>query len=131
MKTIITILAALAVMTLVGVIAYRLSSDALAIIIGVILGLAALIPTFVMIGILLRRNQNDETPQPSYQPQPPVIVVSGGYTPPFAQQQQAALPNPAQALIPPPPAQPQRKFRMMGYESTEAVDLNEHEWVSY
>jgi len=132
-KTIIAILAALAMMTLVGVIAYRLSSDALAIIVGVLLGLAALIPTLIMIGILLRRNQPEtEAQHPMYQPQPPVIVVSGGYPGQFAQQpQQPALPDPAQALIPPPPVQPQRRFRMMGYESTEAVDLRENEWDSH
>ena len=132
MKTIITVIAVAAVVTLVGVVSYRLSSDALAIIIGVVLGLAALIPTLVMMAIFLRRGQGDEEPKPMYQPQPPVIVVSGGYGPPMMQQpQQAALPDPSQALIPAPPAQPPRKFRMMGYESTEAVDLQEHEWAAY
>ena len=132
MKTIITVVTAVAVMTLVGVVAYRLSSDALAIIVGVVLGLAALIPTLVMVAILLRRNQDDAEPKPMYQPQPPVVVVSGGYASPMMQQpQQAALPDPTQALIPAPPAQPPRKFRMMGYESTEAVDLQEHEWAAY
>ena len=132
MKTIITIVIAAAVVTLVGVVAYRLSSDALAIIIGVVLGLAALVPTLVMVAILLRRSQMDAEPKPMYQPQPPVVVVSGGYAAPMMQQpQQAALPNPSQALIPAPPAQPPRKFRMMGYESTESVDLQEHEWAAY
>ena len=132
MKTIIAVVSAAAVATLVGVIAYRLSSDALAIIVGVILGLVALIPTLFMVAILLRRNQADEEPRPMYQPQPPVVVVSGGYPTPFAQQpQQAALPDPSQALIPAPPAQPPRKFRMMGYESTEALDMQEHEWAAY
>ncbi len=131
MKTVITIIAVAAVVTLVGVVSYRLSSDALAIIIGVVLGLAALIPTLVMVAIMLRRGQTEEEPKPMYQPQPPVIVVSGGYGPPMMQPQQAALPDPSQALIPAPPAQPPRKFRMMGYESTEAVDLQDHEWAAY
>jgi len=131
MKTIVTVLAAAAVITLVGVLACRLGSCALVIIVGVILGRAALIPTLVMVGILLRRSQSEADTQPTYQPQPPVIVVSGGgYQMPM-QPQQTALPDPTQALIPPPPPQPQRKFRMMGHESTETVDINENEWASY
>jgi len=132
MKTLVAIVLAAAAATLVGVIAYRLSADALAIIVGVILGLAALVPTLVMVAILLRRSQGDDETRPMYQPQPPVIVVSGGYSPPIAQQpQQAALPDPANALIPAPPVQPQRQFRMMGYESTETMDVQEREWASY
>jgi len=132
MKAVITIVITVAVATLVGVVAYRLSSDALAIIIGVVLGLAALVPTLVMVAILLRRSQTETEPKPMYQPQPPVIVVSGGYPSAMMQQpQQAALPDPSQALIPAPPAQPPRKFRMMGYEATESVDLQDHEWAAY
>lgn len=132
MKTFLTIVIAVAVATLVGMVAYRLSSDALAIIVGVVLGLAALVPTLVMVAILLRRGQTDTEPKPMYQPQPPVIVVSGGYPAAMTQQpQQAALPDPSHALIPAPPAQPPRKFRMMGYESTESVDLQDNEWAAY
>jgi uncharacterized SAM-binding protein YcdF (DUF218 family) len=131
MKTVLAIIMAVVVATFVGVVAYRLSSDALAIVVGVVLGLAALIPTLVMVALLLRRNHQEAGPAPMYQPQPPVIVVSGG-TPPIAQQpQQMALPDPSQALIPAPPAQPARKFRMMGYESTETLDGQEQDWSSY
>ncbi|HEY52383.1 MAG TPA: hypothetical protein G4N94_02895 [Caldilineae bacterium] len=132
MKTILTIIIAVAVATLVGAVAYRLSSDALAIIVGVVLGLAALIPTLVMVAILLRRGQTEPEPRPVQQPQPPVIVVSSGFPAQMMQQpQQAALPDPSQALIPAPPAQPPRKFRMMGYEATESVDLQDSEWAAY
>lgn len=131
MKLIIAIILGAAVATFTGVVAYRLSSDALAMIIGVVLGLAALIPTLLLAAVFLRRKQEDEGPKPMYQPQPPVIVVGGGFPSQMLPQQQSGHLDPTQAMIPAPPAQQPRQFRMMGYEETEAVDLNDDEWSSF
>ena len=131
MRLIIAIILGAAVATFTGVVAYRLSSDALAMIIGVILGLAALLPTVLLAAVILRRKQDDEEPRPMYQPQPPVIVVGGGFPSQLLPQQHPGQHDPSQAMIPAPPAERPRQFRMMGYEETEAVDLQDSEWSAF
>ncbi len=133
MKTIIiaTFIAVLAVLS--GVIAYRLSADALAIIIGVVIGVVAIVPSLLMSFLMVRRQQvRDDEQFRAVQPQaqPPVVVVSGGFPAHMLSPQAMPQPQP-QGLIPPrPPAAQQREFRMMGYESTEAVELQQDEWSS-
>ena len=125
-----------AIAAVAGVMTARLSTDALAMIVGVVLGLAALIPTLILTVLMLRRKDDqaeDHMRPPMYhQPQPPVVVVSGGGYPQMMPQMQGAMNGaPAQAMIPAPPAQRQREFRMMGYESTDAIELREDEWAAY
>ena len=131
MRIIIVIILAAAVATFTGVVAYRLSADALALIIGVVLGLAALIPALLLSAILLRSKQQDDEPKPMMQPQSPVIVVGGGYPAHSMPQPQNGTYGAPQPMIPAPPAQQPRQFRMMGYEETEVVELQDDEWSAF
>ncbi len=113
-----------------AVLAWRLSTDALALVAGVLLGLLALIPTVGLAALLLRGRLGggaaDAPAAPAYQP--PVIIVSGGYQPMPAP---PAMPLANQNVLPPPPAAQQRQFRVMGYEPAETVDLRDDEWRAY
>ena len=129
MKTMLIAAFVAFVAVMAGVIAYRLSSDALALVVGVLLGLLALIPTLILALLLLRRSQQPEPAAPMMHPQPPVVVVSGGY-PQMLPQPQTMPYQQSAAMMPPPPPQQSRQFRLMGYESTEALDLNDDEWSS-
>ncbi len=114
---------------LTGVIAYRLSADALAIIVGVLLGLLALIPALIIGVILLRRSQPMPMAAPPPVQTPPVIVVSGGYSP-AALPQQMGMPTgqPQTPMLPAPTYQQPRQFRVMGYESAETMEMNHQDW---
>lgn len=103
--------------TLAAVVAYRLSVDALALMVGVILGMVMLIPTLALAFFLLRkqsREEQAEQSQPRAFGQPPVIVVSGGYPPTMMPTQPTQNAQPA--LMAP---QPQRQFRVFGFEGAE------------
>jgi len=67
--------------TLALVIGRRMSTEAMAVVIGVAVGVAASVPTSLLLVALLRRERaswHPEPPQPTYQqlPQPPVIVLN-------------------------------------------------------
>ena len=123
-----------AIAAVAGVMTAKLSADALAMIVGVVLGLAALIPTLILAMLILRRNgerSKEQMRSPMYhQPQSPVIVVSGGYPQMLPHMQGATNAAMTQAMIPAPLATA-REVRMMGYESTEAIELREDEWAAY
>ena len=117
-----------AVMT--GVIGFRLSTDAISIIVGAILGMMAILPTVAVVAYLLKKNQEamiSTSPQP-YQ-QPPVVVVSGGMLPQYSQPQMQQ-PQSAQAMLPPPTQNLPRKFHLMGYEDADRMEVSDEEWVS-
>lgn len=118
------------VVLLAGVIALRLSADALAMIVGVILGIIALAPTLALAMLMLRRNQQQSEDRAGGQGhQPPVIVVSGGgYAPMLPPGQPANQSGMYAGMIPPPAMQPERDFRMMGAEDTDTVELRDNEW---
>ncbi len=128
--TLIAILVA-ATITLVGVLSFRLSIDALALIAGVLLGIIALVPTLLIGALVLRRVlERQETGQHTARTsaQPPVIVVSGGvpstWLPP-AQQQPASPP----ALM--SQASPQRrKFHVLGFEEDDEIE-QDAPWYNY
>ena len=64
--------------------------------------------------------------------QPPVVVISGGYPAPHFQQPLAAQSAAYSApLLPAPSQPPQRQFRVMGYESADAVNLADDEWSAF
>lgn len=117
MKQTITLLLCVATITLISIVAFRLSVDALALIVGVLLGIIALVPTLVIGGLLMRKTW-ERRPEQQAHPTPPVIVVNGGQ--PYAQTQQ--LPPPSQPALMNSAPQTPRHFRLLGFEEEEEVD---------
>ncbi|NOZ48931.1 MAG: hypothetical protein GXP37_02640 [Chloroflexi bacterium] len=130
MKQALLFIITAAVVTLVGVVSYRLSVDALALIVGVLLGILALVPTLILSGIVLRRTlakkEGAEAQGMRMSQQPPVIVVSGGYPPAMMSPNQMAQP---QNALMPPPSHPQRRFSMLGFESADAMEEDDAGWA--
>lgn len=119
----------LSVVVAVGVVAYRLSTDALALIVGVGLGFLALVPT-VVVALVLGRRRTEPLPPTFPYGQPPVIVVSGGQPvlPTTAETRpgQHALPPPAE-LVPTTP----RRFRVLGLETLENAQPEPDRWTDF
>jgi energy-coupling factor transporter transmembrane protein EcfT len=80
------------VVTLAVVLGTRMSADALAVIVGVILGIVASIPTVFVVVFALTRRQSHLDRLGSASPQPPIVIVNG--TEKAQGQPQAALPSP-------------------------------------
>jgi hypothetical protein len=107
--------------TLAVMIGKRMSADALAIVLGIAVGMLATLPPLVLLlVVLLRRDgKEDKRRQEDARAMPPVIVVQGG-TP-------QALPPGSQAGYWPmaaPGIYPERSFQVVGGE-----DLLEAEWT--
>jgi hypothetical protein len=68
--------------TLAIIFGTRISPDALAVVIGVLLGIAASVPTTLLVVFILTRQQNrlEKSAQPMFQ-QPPVFVINAGDKP--------------------------------------------------
>ena len=115
-----------AIMT--GVIGFRLSTDALSIIVGAVLGMMAILPTIIIVAFLLKKNQEAMTGPPQGMQQPPVVVVSGGMMPPQYFQPQQQPTQPAPGLLPPPSQSAPRKFHLMGYEDADSLEISDDEW---
>jgi hypothetical protein len=127
----------LSIVVLVGVIAYRLSTDALALIVGVGLGFLALVPT-VVVALVLGRRRTEPLPPTLPYGQPPVIVVSSGQpvlpasanpvgpTVTEAWTGQPALPS-SGAMVPSPP----RHFRVLGLEALEGERQEPDRWTDF
>jgi hypothetical protein len=102
--------------TLAIVIGQRMSTDAMAVVIGVVFGVAASIPTSLLVMAATRRSHaaerptNDHWMAERYAP-PPVIVLNSGGLP------QAGWQQAANALAPPSSA-PTRRFRIVGGDGT-------------
>lgn len=65
------------VISLTLVVGWRVSTDALAVIIGVVLGIVASVPTTILLLFILTRQQHKLNQQAYHSPQhPPVIVVN-------------------------------------------------------
>jgi hypothetical protein len=120
-KRVATLLALAFVIALAVVVGTRLSSDAIAVLVGVVAGVAASIPTALILIVVTRRDDADE--EEAYYDErrresPPVIVVAPGSAPQVLPQyvggSQAQLPEGAS----------RRRFRVMGYddEELEAAD---------
>ncbi len=105
------------VAVLAGVVSYRLSTDALALIVGVMLGLLVMVPVLAVLIWVLRgqvRGATDGAYRPSASPPPPVIVVQSP-APPYASSPQAYFvpPAPAETHGPQPPSgQPARTWSL-------------------
>jgi hypothetical protein len=125
------LLAAAFMVTLGVVVGTRLSSDAIAVLVGVIAGVAASIPCALLLMAVTRRREPEreesyaeECPGPYRavdRPAPPVIVVApGNATPqqflPWASGQAYGA-SPYGALAP-----TQRQFRIMGYDGDEPAE---------
>ena len=106
--------------TLGVVVGTRMSSDAIAVLVGVIAGVAASIPIALLLMAVTRRREPEYTKErePSRQSVPPIIVVTPGATP------QHQLPSYAPYGYPAETKNSRRQFRVMGYdeEDTEAVE---------
>ena len=135
-KQLIVLLTVAFVVTLGVVVGTRMSSDAIAVLVGVIAGVAASIPCALLLLVVTRRQQNaaqasrttsysDRYPDdPAYAQRPappPVIVVTPGSAP----QQVAAWGATVEGTATPAygyggQPQSQRQFRVMGYEEAES-----------
>ncbi len=89
----------------------RVSADALALVVGVILGVTASVPTTLVVVFILTRPRPGERNGIAAPPSPPVIVVN-------AAERNAATAPPA--LPAPFPAEPARQWTVIGEVETEA-----------
>jgi hypothetical protein len=100
------------------VIGTRLSGDAIAMLVGVIAGIAAGIPTALLLIFVTRRRREEVEPEPygdrRAQMTPPVIIVTPGNAPQSWPYHAGALP--AQQL---PPTGGPRRFRVMGLDEED------------
>ena len=143
-KQLIILLAVAFIVTLGVVVGTRMSSDAIAVLVGVIAGVAASIPCALLLLAVTRRQQDRYRPysdalesDPDHQSSrygdryerrpapPPVIVVTPGSAAPQQIASWSTMPGPADGAFFSPyaygSAQPQnrREFRVMGYEESE------------
>jgi hypothetical protein len=134
LRQVIALLALGFIVTLGVVVGTRMSSDAIAVLVGVIAGVAASIPCALLLMAVTRhpekrellrydsqqyedRRHNDWRYSERMDPRraaPPVVIVTPGQAVP------QQLPYAASFSYPPAPAQSQRQFRVMGYEEPEA-----------
>ncbi len=111
MKRSLFIMGVVFAITLAVVFGSRVSADALAVIVGVILGILAGIPTtLLVIFILTRQRQTLERGLPQTPAQPPVVIVNAT--------DRAALP-PAPALPAPYSADSTRRWTVIGDSDTD------------
>jgi drug/metabolite transporter (DMT)-like permease len=96
MKWIVLGLCAVFMVALAIVVGKQMSADAMAVVIGVVCGIAASIPTSLAMLMLLNRRQEQPDPQRSMPQVPSVMIVNpgGGAPAPYFQQ-------PAQQYLPP------------------------------
>jgi len=106
--------------TLAYVVGVRLSESAMAVVIGVIFGVAASIPTSIILAIALRRADGDRPHRAWDEPRPPTIVVTPPGMPTPGHGQPWGFP-PDMYLLPlqgeqDPALSPRRRFRIIGGE---------------
>lgn len=118
------------IVTLAIIIGQRMSTDAMAVMVGVVFGVAASIPTSLLVALAVRGNRRSEPPyqRDDYQPSPPppqIFVVNPGQMPagPY-QGAQHALPNPPGNYY---LAEPARRYKVVGDSEYELVDDTGHE----
>jgi hypothetical protein len=109
-----------------GVVSYRLSTDALALIVGVLLGLLVMIPVLgVLVWVLrgqMRHAMDSASPIPA---PPPVIVVQAPMSPLASSPQAYSLPTATAGVqVPqPPPGPPARTWALRVFgDSTDFVE---------
>jgi len=107
------------IVTLAVIIGQRLSTDAMAVMAGVVFGVAASIPTSLLIALAARGSRRPEPPyrRDDYQPSPPapqIYVVSPGQMPGLTGPgagAQPVLPQPHGAYF---MAEPARRYKVVG-----------------
>jgi hypothetical protein len=117
-KQLVALLTVAFVVSLGVVVGTRMSSDAIAVLAGVLAGVAASIPTALLLMVVTRRRDQEVEPydEPARSSPPVIVVAPGGIS-------QPQLPYPmAYPYQGPAPARG-RQFRVMGLdEEEEAVD---------
>ena len=117
LKRLAVLLAIAFVVTMSVVVGTRLSSDAIAILVGVIAGVGASIPTALLLMAVTRRQELPREDSEPYderrQAPPPIIVVTPGATP------QQQLPYSSGYSYPVPAPAPRRQFRVVGYDAED------------
>ncbi len=121
------------IVTLAVIIGQRLSTDAMAVMAGVVFGVAASIPTSLLIALAARGSRRPEPPyrRDDYQPSPPapqIYVVSPGQAP--------ALPGQGagiQSVLPQPPggaymAEPARRYKVVGDAEYWLDEVDTQRW---
>ncbi len=102
--------------SLAVVIGNRLSSEALAVVTGIVCGVLASVPTSVLLLIMARRlsNEHSQPPQPPQATYPPVIVINPNAGQPH---------RPPDPFLDPPASRPTnylpRDFKIIGEENEE------------
>lgn len=119
------------IVTLAIIIGERMSTDAMAVMVGVVFGVAASIPTSLLIALAARGSRRPEPPyrRDDYQPSPPapqIYVVSPGAAAP-------GLPGPAQPALPQPPggytmAMPTRRYKVVGEAEYWLDEADNNRW---
>ncbi len=118
-KRVVVLLAGVFLVALVVVIGTRMSSDAIAVLVGVIAGVAASVPTALLLIAVTRPrvNEEPEVHEQRRQMSPPVIVVAPGSVPQVMPQYGGAYPQ----QLPSVPSR--RRFRVMGYDDESMEPL--------
>jgi hypothetical protein len=126
LKQVATVLGLVFAVALAIVVGKRMSAEAMAVVIGVICGVAASIPTLALLMIVLTRRERQRTDEAERQAragsQPPVVVIQGGAP--------QALPQGPQAGYWPAPAQEppvDRQFHIVGGDDL-LLDDTESMW---
>jgi len=104
--------------TLAVVIGTRISADAIAVIVGIVCGVLATVPTGVIIAWIVRQRDRQfelQASQSRFGNYPPVVVVNGQGTNGYGSPATAPLP-----LLSGPPIGG-RDFKVIGQDSTESV----------
>lgn len=119
------------VVTLAIIIGQRMSTDAMAVMVGVVFGVAASIPTSLLIALAMRGARRPEPPyrRDDYQPSPPapqIYVVNPGQLAPGS-------PTAGQPALPQPPAgyyvaEPTRRYKVVGESEYWLEDADEPHW---
>ena len=107
MKKVATIILLAFAVTLAVIIGQRMSTDAMAVVIGVACGVLASIPTSLLILAVSSRRGERQVPQQRHPNYPPVVIVNPGSNQPRYLQQ------PFQAPL---AQEPERQFRVVGDE---------------
>ncbi len=131
MKRLLGISLLAGIVTLAIIIGERMSTDAMAVMVGVVFGVAASIPTSLLIALAARGSRRPEPPyrRDDYQPSPPapqIYVVNPGHGAP-------GLPGPAQPALPQPPggyymAEPARRYKVVGEAEYWLEEADNNRW---
>ncbi len=120
MKRIFFIMASLFTVSLAITVALRMTSDAMAVIIGILLGMLATVPTSLLLFYLLRQRDNQPADPRQYPAghYPPVVVVN---SPPYGNGYSSGSgANSQQALLPTPLGE--RSFKVIGQEASDVAE---------